>query len=94
MRLLVRLQCLADGRKTAFGTGYRPDWRSDRKPELNGAQVLLPRSGPWLHPGCWATALLTPFDATLWLVEVGDRLRGYEGFTQTVEGEVVEIFEP
>jgi hypothetical protein len=38
--------------------------------------------------------LLTPFDATLWLVEVGDRLRGYEGFTQTVEGEVVEIFEP
>jgi hypothetical protein len=94
MKLLVRLQCLQDGRKTAFGTGYRPDWRSDRKPELNGAQVALPRSVPLLAPGGTAHALLTPFDSTLWVVEVGDELRGYEGFKQTVSGVVLEVFEP
>jgi hypothetical protein len=30
----------------------------------------------------------------LWLVEVGDELRGYEGFKQTVSGVVLEVFEP
>jgi len=96
MKLLVRLQCLQDGRGTAFGTGYRPDWRSDRKPELNGAQVALPRSVGTLAPGASADALLTPFDGSLWvgLVEVGDELRGYEGFTETVTGVVLEVFEP
>lgn len=96
MKLLVRLLCLPDGRRTAFRTGYRPDWRSDRKPELNGAQVSLPRSVGTLAPGASADALLTPFDLILWvgLVEVGDELRGYEGFKQTVSGVVLEVFEP
>jgi len=94
MKLLVRLQCLQDGRRTAFGTGYRPDWRSDRKPELNGAQVSLPRSVPLLAPGATADVLLWPMAPELWLVEVGDELRGYEGFKQTVSGVVLEVFEP
>jgi len=49
-----------------------------------------------LAPGASADALLTPFDGSLWvgLVEVGDELRGYEGFTQTVSGVILEVFEP
>jgi len=94
MILLVRLRCLEGARKTAFKTGYRPDWKSERKPELNGAQVLLSRRVLEVPPGGESEVLLQPLVPDLWQVEVRDVLLGFEGFKQTVEGVVLEVFEP
>ena len=94
MRILVRLRCLEGARKTPFSTGYRPDWRSERKPELNGAQVSLSRRVSEVPPGRESEVLLQPTVPDLWEVEVGDVLLGFEGFKQTVEGVVLEVFEP
>lgn len=94
MRILVRLRCLEGARKTPFATGYRPDWRSRRKPELNGAQVSLPRRVLEVPPDGEAEVLLQPLVPDLWKVEVGDLLSGFEGLKRVVEGVVLEVFEP
>lgn len=92
MVILVRFHVLSEGRKGPVRTRYFPDWRSERKPELNGAQVELPM-GVEVPPGGDSFALLRPLRAELWVLEPGDVLRGYEGFKQTCEGEVLAVFD-
>jgi hypothetical protein len=89
--MLVKLHILKNGRKTPIANGYRPDWRSLRKPELNGGQITLLDDIRVLAPGETGKAYLQPILPELWKVEIGDILLGCEGFTITAQAEILSF---
>jgi len=68
------------GRAHAVASGYRPAWRSDRKPDWNDAAIKLESDGE-IHPGDKAGGWLLPGSPHLWTGKIvpGDRLEGGEG---------------
>lgn len=68
------------GRRRGIASGYRPAWRSDRKPDWNDAALVLDTDRP-LRPGDVAEAWLLPGSPHLWagLILPGDVLEGAEG---------------
>ena len=94
-RLHVRLELLptADGgRRAGIGSGYRPSWRSDRKPEWNDAAIELDGADR-LEPGQEAMAWLVLGVPALWrgLVQPGDVLEAGEGSRVVGRAEVTEV---
>lgn len=95
MILLVRVRFLTTeegGRKTPIASGYRPDWVSDRKPEYNCAQLLLPQGSPSLQLGAEMGAVLQPLRPELWHVERDDELKAMEGAKHVASAVVLEVF--
>lgn len=95
MILLVRIRFRTTGeggRQTPIASGYRPDWVSDRKPEYNCAQLLLPQGSPDLQLGIEKEAVLQPLRPELWSVERDDELKAMEGVKQVASAVVLEVF--
>lgn len=81
MRIEVNLRLLAaeeGGRHSGVASGYRCQWRSDRKPEWNDAGVELEKG---LSPGAEAQGSLVVAVPHFWIgrVIVGDTFEGAEG---------------
>ena len=94
MTVLLRALLPEDGgRKTAIFDGYRPTWRSDRKPEHNDASVVLTDTDARIRPGDEGRAVLLPHRPDLWIdrVQVGDVLRGHEGQRVVAEAAVLGV---
>jgi len=89
-QLKVKFTALAGVRKTPILTTYRPDWKSDRKPEYNGAMLTFTEVQK-IEPGESAECTLTPIRPDLWIVEVDDVLDCMEGSRKVGEAIVLEI---
>jgi hypothetical protein len=78
------------GRKRGIQSGYRCQWRSDRKPGDNDAAVDLDRA---LAPGEESPAWLRLAVPRFWedAVTVGDLLEGREGSRVVARATVLEI---
>jgi hypothetical protein len=97
MRLIVSLQVLGPDeggyRRNPVFDGYRPTWVSDRKPEHNGASVVLPSADDRVDLGSTRSAVLLPHRPDLWIdqIEPGDVLYGMEGRSRVAKATVRRI---
>ena len=89
--LRVKFTALAGVRKTPIFTNYRPDWKSERKPEYNGAMLTFTEP-QMVHPGDSCEGILHPIRPDLWTVEVGDMLDCMEGSRKVGEAIVIEVY--
>jgi hypothetical protein len=94
-RLRVRIVLLptADGgRRTGIGSGYRPSWRGDRKPEWNDAAIELDGTDR-LEPGEEAMAWLLLGVPEHWKgrVQPGDVLEAAEGSRLVARADVLAL---
>lgn len=90
MKLKIKFTALAGVRKTPIFSNYRPDWKSDRKPEYNCA-VLTFTEVQMIQPGETAECSLQPMRPDLWTVEVNDVIDCMEGSRKVGEAVVLEI---
>ncbi len=93
LRLRVRLRLVdtdLGGRKHGIESGYRCQWRSDRKPAWNDAAVDLERG---LAPGDEGDAWLRLGVPRFWedAVVVGDMLEGGEGPRVIARATILEV---
>jgi hypothetical protein len=87
------LLSLNNARSTPIFSHYRPDWKSESKPEYNCAQVLL-NDRDMLFPGESCECKLQPAMTDLWkTVQVGDMLHCMEGLTEVGTATVMSIEE-
>jgi hypothetical protein len=75
-------------------SGYRPDWRSDRKPEWDSAHLYF-EGEDTVEAGTACLASLHVGLPQQWIgrIEVGDLLEGGEGGRVTVTATVLAIDE-
>lgn len=92
-RIRFRLLSHAEGgRSHPIASGYRPAWRSERKPDWNDAAVRLDGVAN-VGPGSTADGWLLPGTPHLWAGQIvpGDRLLAGEGSRPVAEADVVEV---
>lgn len=92
LRVHLRLLATAEGGRTRrIQSGYRCQWRSDRKPGDNDAAVDLEYA---LAPGEESSAWLRLAVPKFWedAVAVGDVLDGAQGSRVVARATVLEIF--